>query len=347
MPVQDMLVYCSSGAPDRTPNAVPSGGSVFCGTPAQPGNTGEFIGPGTNAILIYKLAKVEWTLAAPQTDFWFHVVLDQNGGSSIYTDGGIVLSNGATDLFRIVPVNTSGHWKAQYHDGAAWQDVGAVNTTNSFFTGFLLDVHINIADAGGVFEVFVNRATTPAMSLTGDTLFRGVSSVDKITFNRFQSDTSSANYTAIWCPLVADEDTREMTVAYEGAASLGTNQAWPVNAEASIDEEPKDMAVGDYIASGNVAGQKVSYNMAAQDPLFAGHDVVAVVQAVMARATVDGARDLKPLVHKGAADYTLPALGVDGMWRMYLPIWSTDPSTGAAWADQAAVNAAELGLETV
>lgn len=255
----------------------------------------------------------------------------------------ILLSGPTEDLFRIVTVDTvasSGSQKAQYWNGSAWTDIGTFSTCLTGLTAQRIDIHWKIADSGGEFTVYVGG--TSEVSMTGDTKFTADTTID--TFTLGGVDTGS-NHAYAYPVVIADADSRGLELAGYQPVSNG-NYTEFTGGEPEVDGwlngSTSDFAVGD------ANGERMTLNFSDIDVFpYTGYSVAATAIVFLAKAQSDPGLYIKPLMRKSSTDYN-----PSGSFQPGSPVETafaytmlTDPSTGSAWADQAAVNDAEFGLE--
>lgn len=260
----------------------------------------------------------------------------------------IVLSGATTDLFRLITTATNtlgtGVTKAQYWDGSAWQDIATLSTGLTTVGDSIVDIHWNIADSGGEITVYVNGVSEASYS--GDTLRTADTTIDTVTLCSMYNDSArDANYGPL---IVADADTRGLAWDRTSPNANGAHTEF-TGGEPEVDDvilftgHDTDSAVAD------ADGERMSLAFSSVDGAYAGYSVAAVAIVFSGEAQADPGLYLKPLVRKSSADYnptgSAQLNSTDGAQQFAAFTMLTDPSTGSAWADQAAVNACELGLE--
>lgn len=258
----------------------------------------------------------------------------------------LVLSGPTTDLFRLVgasTASTAAHLKAQYYNGSTWVDFGSTFSVYSS-GGKRLDIHWNIADSGGEITIYYNGGASVA-SFTGDTLLTADTTVDTITFKPPDA-TSPLGFG----PAVVDSvDTRGLEWDLAVPTSNGTYTEWS-GAEPEVDQFCGQSSLASTKATADASGERLTLNFPAITSGLAGYAVEWVGLATQQQAQADPALYMKPHVRKSSTDYTPAAGGSVQPVAAYddtavFPL-ANDPSTGSAWADQAAVEACEFGLIT-
>lgn len=268
-------------------------------------------------------------------------VTRQTAGQPLFT-----LSGATSDLFRVVAVDTNlggtGTQKAQYWDGSAWQDVASLSSALADSAMHRIDVHWNIADSGGEFTVYVGGASEASFS--GDTLRTADTAVNTISLQAlYDHDFYTTSYGPL---LIADADTRGMVLASGLPSSNGAHTEF-INGEPEVDDIPYTAGYANDYATGDADGERMTLNIANISGTFAGYSVRAVALVFAAQPQAEPGLFLKPLVRVSSTDYNpsgsvQPTSADDTDYYGFVML--NDPSTGSPWADQAAVEACELGV---
>lgn len=260
----------------------------------------------------------------------------------------IVLSGATTDLFRLIATatNTSGTGvtKLQYWDGSAWQDVATLSTGLTSAADSIVDIHWIIADSGGEITVYVNNVSEA--SFTGDTLRTADTTIDTVTLCAMYND---ASYDTNFGPLViADADTRGLVWTYDYGNANG-NYTEFTGGEPEVDDIMLQSGHDTNSAIADANGERMTLAFPSIDVAYAGYSVAAVAIGFSGEAQADPGLHIKPLVRKSSTDYnptgSAQLTSTGGAQQFAAFTMLTDPSTGSAWADQAAVEACEFGLE--
>lgn len=278
---------------------------------------------------------------------WIQVLPEATGRQTI--DYPVVVLKGTTaDLFRVITATTdisfAGTVKAQYWDGAVWQDIATLSTVLSSPADHIVDIHWKIADSGGEFTVYVNGVSEA--SYTGDTLRTSDTTIEEVRLGVFYD---SASYPTNYGPLViADADTRNMIWIANTPTSDGTYTEF-TGGEAEVDDLIFGIGHDANQAIADASGERMTLNFPSISASYSAYAVKAVAIVFAAEAQSDPGLHLKPLVRKSSADYSPTGVfqpnSTDGPNQLGAFSMLTDPSTGSAWADQAAANSCELGLQ--
>lgn len=283
---------------------------------------------------------------AGSSDFWTHFRCEavQNATQDKPL---VIFRNGGTELFRIIVINSSEDWAVEYWNGSSWTQVGADITTKPMID-VQIDIHINMDDSTGVYDVYIDKILERSLA-GGDTIFTAAADLDDVEFHAVS--TSIASDTKVSDFLTADVQTTEYVLTEKITASGGTRQEW-AGAESDIDDD----GLWDHVAAdnnwiaGDAADERATYNMALQDAIFdTNHDVIGVYETYRARKTSTSAGlKSQAAAYISAADYTGGSgITLTNEFLDYQHLWAVDPSTASAWANAAAVEAAEFGLKAV
>lgn len=282
--------------------------------------------------------------SATLSEGWLWVYLDLSGTNGAQDAGSklIELSGPTTALLRITANNTISSGKIQrfeYWNGTAWISIGIL--TSSINAVARVDIHWRLADTGGVFELYINGALDTSFS--GDTLLTSDTIIAKIGFHPPDTSVTTLGYT----PFIVDTvDTRGLAWDSSIPNVNGFYVEW-TGSESSVDDF---IGSGSMIATSAITdadGERLTLNYAGFNAAFAGYAVESVLLLTGGIAQADPGLYLKPLLRSGVTDYE-PAgslqhkAGVTTIEGVRLDL---DPSTGLAWADQAAVQAFEMGFK--
>lgn len=204
--------------------------------------------------------------------------------------------------------------------------VATGTTTISSYTLIRLDINVTISDTEGVFNVYLNRGSSPEVSFSGDTKTQSHSTVNNI---KIGVSGSIAGQTAYWSAIiVADGDTRKLVYKEHTMTGAG-GLAEMSGAYTTIDETGIDDT--DFITA-NTSGQRNTFTKSAIDAALTGSGYNMVAQVVWMRATTDPTSMTKGrlLLYDGtnlseSSDNTL-AIG----YMPYQKVFSTPPD-GGSW----------------
>jgi hypothetical protein len=204
-----------------------------------------------------------------------------------------------------------------------------------------LQVRIKISDASGVIQARVDNVLD--ISYAGDTK-PGSSSA--IAYARLE--TTGTGFTALFDNFcVRTDDWTGMLEAHTMLPVSEDTIAWTPSTgtdnSALIDERPP---VGTDYVEAEADALRDLYNTSANFDDQAGDRViVAVVGWVRARKFA-GNEKLHQVI-KSNGDVNMPAShDLLTTWQYYTDLWENDPDTSLPWADDTAVNAADIGIES-
>lgn len=232
----------------------------------------------------------------------------------------------------------------EYWNGSAWTSWGAF-TGQASSTRSQYDVHWNIADSGGVVEVFINGAQV-ATSGVGDTLQFVGATGRQVYFSSGDTNNNANSGSFSQCIVTSgNQDTRSMKLATLGPTGAGATSSWS-GTFADIDE------IGvwndaDYIFSGT-ANQVSTFTLANLSATAATLDPIAVTTGGRARKGTGGPQNIQHAIRTGATDYfaaTDPTL-TTSFGTMVQGIWELNPNTGLAWT-VSDINGLEAGFKSI
>jgi hypothetical protein len=255
-----------------------------------------------------------------------------------------VLEGATTDLFRLVVVNTTEHWKAEYWDGATWTQVGATITAPVLSSSLTtVDIEWNIADAGGEWTVHVNGVST--LTFTGDTLTTADTTVD---FVRFPAPgTGTGTYTAVAGVCIDSVSTLDLVLTEETSSGAGFHSDYD-GAESSVDNFIGSGVQSNYITMTTDLDR-------ASFPFFANgagvtdsYTIEGVALLSMAWAISDPGFIFQGFARQSSADadgdnqVQVTASGNETFIRLNFDV---DPATAVAWTTITVVQAAQFGYQ--
>jgi len=214
-------------------------------------------------------------------------------------------------------------------------------------TWYLLELHVKIADTGGVIEVRLD--SNAEINYTGDTKPGTDTNVDMLRLCGFGNTTSQATYfddfTVNDTSGTSDNswvgDRRYIAVVPDGA---GTTTQWTPSAGANyqcVDEIPPSSS--DYVST-TATAQTDTYSMA-NPSLPSGATIQAVIAEARAQKTQADPATIANVIRSGGTDYAGSDQSISLSWQAYLTRWTTDPADSGAWT-QAKVNALECGVRS-
>ena len=254
-----------------------------------------------------------------------------------------LLKGDVGDILRINVTNTSEHVTVDIWNGSTWDQIGST-ITDPLSTARKVDIYFKLADSGG--RVKVDYDQTNKIDFTGDTLRNGDATVDAVTISNSHDSTF---YWTYWQALFIDnaDTVTDLRLGEETTTSIGGVNTVTSGVEADVDQELGlgFSNTGTYMVA-DADTESATFNMASVDAGFAGYTVETVVTALLCHAAVSAnVLYVKDRLRKSSTNYD--GAGVqpaDSAWDVLLTQHDVDPSTAAAWANIAAVEAHEIGF---
>jgi hypothetical protein len=243
-------------------------------------------------------------------------------------------------LFRLTANGASG-CTLDIWNGTTWVvgSTAAANVT-TFNTLRRIDVHIKMHDTTGVFLIYVD-GTLAATHTATDTILTAATTLDWMRIRSPGGSLGVTSYTS--AILVADEDTRPLTVAQVLPSASGANSAW-TGLFSAIDDTGIDDT--DFISSDTLNAVSTYATPALASGLTGGtYTIVAV--AISGRVSAKAGRDVALTLYTNTATY--PATdGVDA--NLFLnprqTIWHNNPATSTAWTPTEA-SGCQIGAKVI
>lgn len=274
----------------------------------------------------------------PQSDFW--VSFYENWASSA---GGAREGVGfwgwetGVELFRVSGNGNAATVGLGYHNGASMQ---LAQVLGSGFSGLhRFDIHLKMADTGGIFEVYKDGVLDAQLSgITTDTILTAATKISRMTVNAMALGNST--YSAI---IIADEDTRGMRLEQKLPSGAGATTGW-TGAYTTVDET--GIGDTDYAWSDTLNALSTFAYPASHADFSAGYNVRAVIAGMRAAAPGDGSKKLAGVVRTSGTDYATAALAARTQYGRAQAIWDVNPDTLAAWTVSAA-SGSQIGMKVI
>lgn len=280
-----------------------------------------------------------YDLATKVDDFWLSFYMYRP--NAVAQNGSVLFEGYDKEYSPTQPVlrinqqgTTASLWKFQYWDGAAWVDAGTTTFTPPTLTLSRIDLHIRMADTGGILEVYMAGELVYANTVT-DTLITGVAGINQVGLGYGYNAPISGI-------IAADEDTRSMVFLQTSPNGAGAHTAWS-GGYMNVDE-PTDFDDRDFISTGVAAKETFTFTPPNASYDSSAYDVVGVVIAGRMSKGADSPVDIRALARVSGADYDLGSFGAVTVMGAKQKVFDVNPATATAWTF-ATAQAAEFGVE--
>ncbi len=280
---------------------------------------------------------------ASLTDFWtsFDYFFSSNFGFSAPAQPAIVLTNAGQGFLRLLTVNPGSLQLQWSSNGSAWTNIGS-----SFaFTGavrYRVGLYIKL-NASGTYEFYVDGSLKASFS--GDTTVHAAACTGGQLSSRGVG-TDSDNTCMFSQVVVSPEDNRSKKVGTINLSGAGTANAW-TGAYSDINGSavPADSTLLTTTGNNNVATFTITDNWSGA---YLGYTVDEVALSCRAeRSAGGGPQNLQLAIRRASTNYFSASVsGLDTIFKPFQAVWTTDPSTSAAWA-KAGIDAAEIGAKSI
>jgi hypothetical protein len=282
---------------------------------------------------------------APTSDIWisfdvFNSTSNLGNANSVFAEWGNSGSPGVDQpLFRIKG-DGAGGCTLEIWNGSTWIVGPSAANLIAYNTRKRVDLHIKMADTGGVFSAYVDGTLASTHTAT-DTILTAATTLDFMRIRSLgQSFTVSVFVSGV---IIADEDTRNLIVAQSIPSAAGNNSAW-AGLFSAVDETGFDDT--DYISSDTLNAVSTFATPILPAGLTGGlYTIVAL--AVSGRVSAKAGRDVAAALYTNSATYAASA-GVDAALSLNprQSIFHTNPATSVAWTPSEA-SACQIGLKVI
>ncbi len=275
----------------------------------------------------------------PEDDFWFSFYFNwvsTSGGAGL---GIGIFSAAGDELFRFNGVGNSSTGALRYHNGTVLTTTDQV--TGGSYTGLhRVDIHIKIADTGGIFEVYRDGVLDMTLAgVTTDTLRTSATELGRIVCRSF--GLAHNDYSGM---IIGNEDTRGYRLNQALPNGAGATTGW-TGAYTTVDETGFNDA--DSASTGTLnALSTFAFPAAHADFNTGAWTVRAVAVGFRGVAPHDGSLDIAGVVRTASTDYASAGLDVPPAYRGMTAIWDVNPNTGVDWLF-ADASAAQVGVKAV
>lgn len=274
----------------------------------------------------------------PKDDLWmsFYSMWSSSTGSAGVGVAFIGYETGV-EIFRVSGNGNASTVGLGYHNGTSLQLAAVLGSSFSGLHRF--DVHLKMADTGGIFEVYKDGVLDAQLSgITTDTILTDATKIGRIGFNNMALGHSI--YSAI---IIADEDTRGMRLEQKLPSAAGATTSW-TGAYTTVDET--GIGDNDYAWSATLNAISTFTYPASHADFSSGYGVRAVIAGMRAVAPADGSMKLAGVVRTSGTDYASPDVKALTAYGRAQAIWDVNPNTAAAWTVSAA-SGSQVGMKVI
>lgn len=271
------------------------------------------------------------------TEAWFAVAFNINYNTT--GDAEVFYIGGPTEkLFRIAGQNTTEHWIPQYWNGSAWTDIGSTITAPDLSANdAYLIIHVTLDNSSGNFTVYNGVSEAQIATFSGDTILTADSTITRCGITHMGS---TGNVSAI---MVGPADLRLNRIEEDDAASAGSTST-VTNDYLSLDDYVHQGTAN--FVTADAADEEILVTMNTIGATFSAWSVDQVIMAYSAQASGEPPLYLKPLCRASGTTYenSKSITALTAGYATFDAAFTTNPSTGSAWANAAAVDGAEWGF---
>jgi hypothetical protein len=242
-------------------------------------------------------------------------------------------------LFRL-KANTTGATNMDIWNGTTWVTGATVPYIFNVTQRQHFDVHIKMHDTTGIFTIYKDGILVGSHTAT-DTILTAATTLDWMR-HRSPGQSFGVSY-FLSAIIIADEDTRAMTVAQSLPTGAGANSAW-TGLFSAIDETQFDDT--DFIQS-DVLNAVSTFATPILPAAVTGGVYSVVAVAISGRMLAKSGRDIALTLYTNTATYPAAA-GVDApiSFNARETIWHTNPATSTTWTASEA-STSQIGAKII
>jgi hypothetical protein len=273
--------------------------------------------------------------SGPVTSAWLSVQTYMNAVSTNMKMVGLGKSGTSNSLW-IGTGGTAGKIALWKYDGTTWtllaSEAGVSVPTSAL--NYKYDMQVINYGASATVNIYVNGSAAPKLTFTGDVTAGGNTNLDNV-----QISQPNGNWTFYSEFIVADVDTRLMSVVTLAPSAAGTTNQW-TGAYTDISESTLNDAT---LVTSATSGQNFQCNF---NDLPSGSFAIKAVKAT-ARAvqTGGGIASLALGLYTNATVSVPSASALTTTWDTYETLYQTNPVTSSAFTPTE-VNALQLNLQS-
>jgi hypothetical protein len=271
------------------------------------------------------------------TSAWLHFMADNtfswNSAAMLLGLANTAAGNGSGIY---VGANSSGKLTLYKWDGTTLTSLASGTSTLATNTVLQFDMHLASYGGSSTVAIYVGGSSTAEVTYSGSTAISGVSNLDCVGL------AGNALSTAMSEIIVADADTRAMSLVTMAPNAAGDNNNWTAGTFSSINPTTINDA---NVISVNTTAQDFQANLI--DLPSGSFSIGAIKVAARAQLTAGATpTQLKVGVRTASTNYPGTALTpATGAWTTLESFLATDPATSAAWL-QSVMNALQLELQS-
>jgi hypothetical protein len=264
------------------------------------------------------------------SNIWIHgqVYIGNGGNNNTTTNEQAVLVRSPDGDVRVIlrQTGTAGQLKLTTRDAAGTlTDVGATTASGAITTGLhQFDWNINFG-SGCTLYFDGTQILTYSGSLETDSATQ-LNQVDFASLNNAIDNTAASNWSEV---IVADADTRGLSLWTLPPQAAGNTQAWTPNTVGDVNKTLINDTT--FVSSSNV-GDISEWTTPTSAPSGVWN-VLAIVQEARVRVGASGPQHFDWIARTAATDYLFGASNAPGssFGNFNNAIWATNPNTSAAW----------------
>ncbi len=276
------------------------------------------------------------------TIIWVHAVLSVPDNSTTNNEQVLIVrSPDGVSRILLRQTATAGLYKVSKRNAAGTiTDLGTASTTLSLGVVHQLDMQIDYSGSGSVLLYF---DTLLNMTFSGDPRTDAATQLNQVDL---ASPGVAFTITGGWSEvIVADEDTRTMSVWTLNPAATGNTQSWTPNTLANINKP----VIDDATVIGTSLNDQLSEWTTPTTPPSGAWAVRAIVQEARVRVGFTGPQHFDWVLRTASTDYTAgasvaPTIGFNNFGNQ---IWATNPNTTGDWDIGDITTGFDLGIKSL
>jgi hypothetical protein len=273
---------------------------------------------------------------------WIHGQASFGNGSSVNNvQSLIVRSPDGVARILVRQTATSGLLKVSTRNAAATiTDLATASSTMTTGTNHQFDLMIDYSSSGGV-DLYLDGALV--INFSGDPRTDAATQLNQVDFG---SPCPTSTVAGGWSEvIIADEDTRGMSLWTLAPQAAGNTQSWTPNTVGNINEVTTSDTTLISTASNNALSQWTTPTSAPSG----NWGVKAIVQEARVRIGTTGPQHFDWSLRTASTDYTagISNAPITGFSNFKNQQWTTNPNTSGAWAITDIASGFNLGIKSL